>query len=153
VLSEPNVSIGEGSGAYRVMLSLTDPAFCPDMQWGVVVAGPGTIAKEPELVRAVLRGCRESYRYAAANPDEWIAFGADYFGIERATMARSIEREMSGLHFDGEVDLRGLQRAIDLQVRLGALKHPLRAQDIVDMRFLPVPPALPARAALERLIE
>ena len=153
VLSEPNVSIGEGSGAYRVMLGLTDTAFCPDMQWGVVVAGPGTIANESELVRAVLRGCRKSYRYAAANPDEWIAFGADYFGIERATMAKSIEREMSGLHFDGEIDLSGLQQAIDLQVRLGALKQPLRAQDIVDLRFLPVPPAMPARPDLERLTE
>jgi ABC-type nitrate/sulfonate/bicarbonate transport system substrate-binding protein len=138
VLSEPNVSIGEGSGAYRVMLALTDPEFCPGMQWSVVVAGPGTLTNEPELIRAVLRGCRKSYRYAAAHPDEWIAFGADYFGIARETMAKSIEREMNGLHFDGEIDLRGLQQAIDLQVRLGALTQPMRAQDIVDTRFLRV---------------
>ena len=138
VLSEPNVSIGEGSGAYRVMLALTDPEFCPGMQWSVVVAGPGTIANEPELIRAVLRGCQKSYRYAADHPDEWIAFGADYFGIARETMAKSIEREMSGLHCDGEIDMRGLQQAIDLQLRLGAIKQPLRAQDIIDLRFLQV---------------
>src|SRR4030095_10051176 len=72
VLSEPNVSIGEGSGAYRVKLGLTDPAFCPDMQWSVIVAGLGTIADEPELVGGVLRGCQKSYRYAADHPDEWI---------------------------------------------------------------------------------
>src|SRR6185369_16656037 len=59
VLSEPNVSIGEGSGAYRVMAGLTDPVFCPDMQWSVVVAGVGAIANEPELIRAVLRGCQK----------------------------------------------------------------------------------------------
>ena len=141
VLSEPNVSIGEGSGAYRVMLGLTDPAFCPDMQWSVVVAGPDTLANEPELIRAVLRGCRQSYRYAADHPDEWIAFGADYFGISRETMAKSIEREIGGLHYDGEIDMLGLQQAINLQVRLGALKQPLNAQDIVDLRFLPAPPA------------
>src|SRR2546423_1117245 len=52
VLSEPNVSIGEGSGAFRVMLGLTEPAFCPDMQWSVVVAGLGILADEPELIRA-----------------------------------------------------------------------------------------------------
>ncbi|MBI4194626.1 MAG: ABC transporter substrate-binding protein [Betaproteobacteria bacterium] len=144
VLSEPNVSIGEGRGAYRVMLGLTDPAFCPDMQWSVVVAGPGMIANEPELVRAVLRGCQRSYHYAAAHPDEWIAFGADYFGIARETMARSIMRESGGLHFDGEIDMRGLQRAIDLQMRLGAIKQPMRAEDIVDLSFLPAP--LPAHA-------
>lgn len=137
VLSEPNVSIGEGSGAFRVMLGLTDEAFCPEMQWGVVVAGPDTRAKEPELIRAVLRASRKSYRYAAANRDEWIAFGADYFKITRETMARSIEREIDGLHFDGEIDMRGLQLAIDLQMRLGAVKQPMRAEDIVDLRFLP----------------
>ncbi len=142
VISEPNVSIGEGSGAFRVMQALTDPAFCPDMQWGVVVAAPGTLADDPGLIRAVLRGCQTSYRYAAAHRDEWISFGADYFGIARETMARSIERELAGLHFDGEIDMRGLQQVIDLQTRLGAIKAPLRAEDIVDLQFLQ--PATPA---------
>lgn len=136
VLSEPNVSIGESAGAFRIMQSLTDPAFCPDMQWSVVVAGPRTLAEEPELVRAVIRGCWKSYRYAAEHRDEWIAFGAAHFGIPRETMARSIEREMDGLHFDGEIDMRGLKKAIDLQVRLGAISTPMRAQDIVDSHFL-----------------
>jgi NitT/TauT family transport system substrate-binding protein len=147
VLSEPNVSIGEGSGAYQVMLGLTDAAFCPDMQWSVVVAGAGAIANEPELIRAALRGCQRSYHYAADHRDEWIAFGAEYFGIERATMAKSIERESSGLHFDGEIDMPGLQQAIDLQVRLGALKQPLHARDIVDLHFVPAPLAATARVA------
>ncbi len=147
VLSEPNVSIGEASGAYRIMLALTDPAFCPDMQWSVVVASPATLASEPELIRAVLRGCQQSYHYATDHRDEWIAFGAEYFGIARETMAKSIAREIGGLHFDGEIDMRGLQQAIDLQVRLGALKRPLRAQDIVDLRFLPAPFAPAVRAA------
>ena len=137
VLSEPNVSIGEEAGAFRVMQALTDKAYCPDMQWGLVVAGPDTIAREPELIRAVLRASRKSYRYAAAHPDEWVAFGAQHFGITRETMQRSIDREIAGLHFDGEVDMPGLQQAIDLQVRLGAIDRPLRAEDIVDLRFLP----------------
>ncbi|HYC48291.1 MAG TPA: ABC transporter substrate-binding protein [Burkholderiales bacterium] len=137
VLSEPNVSIGEGAGVFRVMQALTDDAFCPGMQWGVVVASPDTLAGDPELVRAVLRGCTRSYRYAAEHRDEWIAFGAEHFGIPRETMARSIEREIEGLHYDGEVDLAGLQQAIDLQRRLGAIKQPMRAQEIVDLRFLP----------------
>ena len=137
VLSEPNVSIGEAGGAFRVLMGLTDAAFCPDMQWSVVVAGPGTLEREPELIRAVLRGCRRSYRYAQEHRDEWIGYGADYFGIERETMAKSIAREGPGLHADGELDMAGLELAIALQVRLGALKQALRAQDIVDLRFLP----------------
>jgi ABC-type nitrate/sulfonate/bicarbonate transport system substrate-binding protein len=129
------------------MAGLTDPAFCPDMQWSVVVAGAGAIANEPELIRAVLRGCQKSYHYAADHRDEWIAFGADYFGIGRATMAASIEREIRGLHFDGEIDMRGLQQAIDLQLRLGALKQSMLPQDIVDLSFLPAPIATDMRKA------
>lgn len=137
VLSEPNVAIGEGANVFRVMQALTDDAFCPNMQWGVVVASPDALAADGELISAVLRGCRRSYRYAADNRDEWIDFGAKYFGIARETMAKSIEREASGLHFECEVDMCGLQQAIDLQRRLGAIKQPMRAEDIVDLRFLP----------------
>ena len=39
----------------------------------------------------------------------------EHFGITRETMKRSIEREIAGSsHFDGEIDLPGLQQAIDL---------------------------------------
>ena len=137
VLSEPNVTIGESAGVYRVMQALTDPEFCPGMQWSVVAAGPDTLINEAELVRAVLRGCRKSYRYAADHPDEWIAFGADYFGIARDTMKNSIAREVAGLHYDGEIQMRSLQQAIDLQARLGAISQPMSAEDIVDLSFLP----------------
>ena len=71
--------------------------FVPTCSGAWSLPGPDTIANEPELIRAVLRGCQKSYRYAAAHRDEWIAFGADYFGIARETMANSIERESAGL--------------------------------------------------------
>lgn len=137
VLSEPNVSIGEDAGVFRVMQALTDAAYCPDMQWGVVVASPATLAHEPDLIRAVLRGCQKSYRHAAEHLDEWIAFGADYFGITRETMAKSIEREREGLELDCEVDMAGLQQAIDLQIRLGAITRPTQAETMVDLRYVP----------------
>jgi len=138
VLSEPNVSIGEDLGVFRVMQSLTDPAYCPGMQWSVIVAHEKTIADEPELVCAVLRGCVRSHRYAVANPEELARFGGDYFGIPSSTMAKSIAREGTNLHTDCEIDLEGLRQAIDLQVRLKAFAVALRVEDIVDLRFLPV---------------
>ena len=39
VLSEPNVSIGDDRGAFKVWQALTDAQYCPAMQWTVVVAG------------------------------------------------------------------------------------------------------------------
>jgi NitT/TauT family transport system substrate-binding protein len=148
VLSEPNISIGEDGGHYRVLQSLTDPEFCPTMQWSVIVANLGVIEREPDLVRAVLRGCLRSYRHAAAHPAELAAFGAEYFRIPRATMEKAIRREASDLHADGEVDLPGLQQAIELQRRLGAFSAPLEAADIVDLRFLPPPVSVMRMLAL-----
>ena len=137
IITEPNVSIGEERGLFRVMQVLRDDQYCPNMQWGLMIANQGVIDKEPELVRAVLRAAQRSNRYCADHPDEWIAFGADHFGIERDTMKRSIERELSGLHYDCELDMIGLQQAIELQERLGAIKGPMKAADISDLRFLP----------------
>lgn len=139
VLSEPNISIGEEAGAFRILKALTDDAFCPTMQWSVIVANTQALRREPELVRAVLRGCVRSYRYALSHPDELASFGAAYFKIKPETMLRSIRREERDLHGDGQVLLPNLQDAIELQRRLGAFATPLRAADIVDLRFLPTP--------------
>jgi NitT/TauT family transport system substrate-binding protein len=137
IITEPNVSIGEERGIFRIMQVLRDEQYCPNMQWGLMIANQGVIDKEPELVRAVLRAARRSNRYCAEHPDEWVAFGAEHFGIDRETMKRSIERELTGLHYDCELDMNGLQQAIGLQESLGAIKGPMTAADISDLRFLP----------------
>ncbi len=141
VLSEPNISIGEDGGHFRIMQGLTDAEFCPGMQWSVIVANQAVIANEPELVRAVLRGCVKSYRHAAAHPEDLAQFGADYFGITPATMLKSMRREADGLHTECEIDMPGLSQAIALQQRLGAFKTDMPAEFIVDLRFLPGAPA------------
>jgi NitT/TauT family transport system substrate-binding protein len=137
VLSEPNVSIGEDRGAFAAWQALTDPQFCPAMQWTVVVAGERTRAAEPELVRAVLRASRRSYHWCDEHPDEWAAFIARRLGIPEATAARSIRRERPDLHYDCRPDLAGLELAIDLQLGLGAFGKRLAVADITDLSFLP----------------
>jgi ABC-type nitrate/sulfonate/bicarbonate transport system substrate-binding protein len=137
VLSEPNVSIGEDRGAFATWQALTDPQFCPAMQWTVVVAGERTRANEPDLIRAVLRASRRSYHWCNDHPDEWAAFIARRLGIPEATAARSIRRERPDLHYDCRPDLAGLELAIDLQLRLGAFEERLAVADITDLPFLP----------------
>jgi ABC-type nitrate/sulfonate/bicarbonate transport system substrate-binding protein len=46
VISEPNVSIGESEGLFRVMEALTDRAYCPTMQWSIVVANQRFVADD-----------------------------------------------------------------------------------------------------------
>lgn len=137
VISEPNVTIGESRGLFRVMQALTDPEFCPGMQWSIVVANRRAMETQPELLRAVLRASFRSYEYCRRNRDEWERFAADWYGIEVTTMRRAIARELPELGWDCKPDLEGLQQAIDLQQRLGAVQTPLRVQDIVDLNFLP----------------
>jgi len=137
VLSEPNVTIGESLGLFRVMQALTHKDFCPTMQWSVVVANDEAIRQQPELLRAVLRASRRSYEYCARNPEDWAEFAARWYDIDLATITRANQREMGDLGWDCKPDLPGLQEAVALQKRLGAIKSPLAAADIVDLRFLP----------------
>jgi NitT/TauT family transport system substrate-binding protein len=135
VISEPNVTLGESEGLFRVLQALTDAEYCPTMQWSIVVANRRFIEDEPELVRAVLRATRRSNRYCADHPDEWAAFGARHFGTDPATMARAIERERPYLNLDGDLDLESLRQAVDLQHRLGAIPAGHAAAGFVDDRF------------------
>ena len=107
IISEPHVTIGEEAGYFNVWLGLNRCDFAPRMQWTIVVANNDALAQEGDVIAAVLRGCRRSYRYAAEHRDEWADFGARYFGISHATMVRSIEREFDDLHFDCEIDMQG----------------------------------------------
>jgi NitT/TauT family transport system substrate-binding protein len=135
MISEPNVTEGEEAGLFNVWLGMNKLDFVPRMQWSIVVANDNILAHEPNLVAAVLRGCRRSYHYAAQNRDEWADFGAHYFKISRDTMTRAIDREFNDLHFDCAIDRAGLSAAIALQRRLGAVTAPLSPADILDERF------------------
>jgi ABC-type nitrate/sulfonate/bicarbonate transport system substrate-binding protein len=135
IISEPHVTMGEEAGYFNVWLGLNRCDFAPRMQWTIMVANNTALAREPELVRAVLAGCRRSYRYAADHREEWADFGARYFHISREAMQRSIEREFDDLHFDCEIDMDGLAAAIALQRKLGSINDQLALRDILDARF------------------
>jgi NitT/TauT family transport system substrate-binding protein len=144
VISEPNISMGESVGALRVMKALTEPEYCPTMQWMVVVANRDFVGRSPELVAAVLRQSRRSYHYVASHPEEFADFCSAHLKTDTATILASIERERGDMHHDCEVDMDGLDLAIDLQRRLGAFSRPIKAADLVDLRHLPQPAAAPA---------
>jgi ABC-type nitrate/sulfonate/bicarbonate transport system substrate-binding protein len=139
ILSEPHVSMGEDAGYFDVWLGLNRCDFVPRMQWTIVVANDDDLLRERDLIGAVLRGCRRSYRYAAELRDEWADFGAHYFHIPRRTMMKAIAREFDDLHFDCEIDMEGLAAAIALQQKLGSIPGSLCVSDILDSRFANAP--------------
>jgi ABC-type nitrate/sulfonate/bicarbonate transport system substrate-binding protein len=151
ILSEPHVAMGESAGLFKVWLGMNRLDFVQRMQWTIAVANNAMLANEADLVAAILRGCRRSYRYAADNRDEWADFGAHYFKISRDTMIRSIEREFGDLHFDCAIDIEGLAAAVALQRELGAVTAPLGLRDTIDDRFVSL--AADVRACDARHVE
>lgn len=134
---EPAPSVAEVEGIVNVWGAVYDEPSLPQYQWIIHVAKSGFIQREPELIRAALRACRRSAHYAAKNVDEWADFGARQYGIGREVMAHSIRRELPHMHLDGQVDVQGLDEMIRLQQRLGAIKRPMEAAEICDLRFAP----------------
>lgn len=134
---EPAMAIGESRGVLRCWGAVYDETYLPQFQWIIHVARPDFIAKEPELVTAVLRACKRSAHYAAANVEEWIDYGATHYQTDRSTAERAVRRELPHLHLDGQVDLKGLQEMIELQRRLGVVERPMTVDEICDLRFMP----------------
>jgi NitT/TauT family transport system substrate-binding protein len=134
---EPNVAMGEARG----ILDFWTPAFAepylPNYQWIVHIARNDLIQSNPELIRAVLRGCRKSAHYAADHIDEWAAFGAKLYGTTEAVMRRAIDRELPHFELDGQIDMVGLQKSVDMQCELGGIPRPMSASEFVDLRFQP----------------
>ena len=103
----------------------------------ILVARPDFIEREPETLRAALRGCQRAARHAAAHPEEWTDFLVRQFKISREAAHRNTERELAHYELDCRVDLEGLRQSIRVQRELGAIDHEMRVEDLVDLRFLP----------------
>jgi ABC-type nitrate/sulfonate/bicarbonate transport system substrate-binding protein len=134
---EPDLSQGEARGLLRVWAAACDDAYLPRYQWVVMVARPDLMAREPALVRAVLRASARADRYLVDHPDEWARFLERTHGVSADAAGRAVARERPHVARDCAVDMEGLQEAIELQRTLGAFTQPLRAADIADLRFLP----------------
>jgi len=135
--TEPNVAIGEERGVLEFWAAGFDDRYLPNYQWIVRVARDETIERDPEFVRAVLRGCRNAAHYAASHVDEWVELSARQFGASEAAARRAVERELPHFELDCQIDMPGLQSAADLQYTLGGIENPIRAEDLVDLRFQP----------------
>jgi len=137
IAMEPNLSIGEAKGLLDVWAAGFDDPYLPDFQWEVRVACTDLIEGDPELVAAVMRGCRRAAHLAARNPDDFAGFAARQFGIGEAVVRRALDREAPYYHLDGQIDLAGLQVAVDMQQELGGIERPMRAEEFTDLRFQP----------------
>jgi alkylation response protein AidB-like acyl-CoA dehydrogenase/ABC-type nitrate/sulfonate/bicarbonate transport system substrate-binding protein len=134
--TEPYCTLAENLGIAKLWGSVGDLGELPKIQWMVVVANESFLSEQPDDVRALLRAARQASAYAIGHLEEYIDFSAAHFGIERDVVRRAFHRELPYHHFGGELDLPGLQRAIDLQYRLGAISRVLPLNEVADTRIL-----------------
>jgi len=134
---EPNISIGEHRGILDYWVPAFDEAYLPKYQWIVQIARNELIARDPDLIRRVLGCCRRSAHYAADHIDEWANIGAGLYGTTQEVMRSAIDRELPHFHLDGQIDMGGLEKSVDLQFELGGIPNAMRADDFLDLRFQP----------------
>lgn len=137
IMQEPAMSVGEAEGVIELWGAVYDEPAIPPIQWIVHVARPDFIEKEPDAIRAALQACSRSAHYAVENVDELVDFGARHFRIDRKIMDRGVRRELPHYHLDGQLNMSGLDEMIKLQQSLGAVTRPMKAEEIVDLRFMP----------------
>ena len=140
--TEPNLSIGEEKGILDIWAAAYDEPYLPHYQWIVRVAHADFIENEPDLVAAVLRGCRRSAHYAARHADEFAAFVARRYGTSERAAQRAVARELPHYQLDCQIDLSGLQASVDMLYEFGGIERPMRAEDFTDLRFQPDPSAI-----------
>ncbi|WP_413738185.1 ABC transporter substrate-binding protein [Sodalis sp. RH21] len=155
---EPYLSLGERSGVARSWGAPQKLADVPSIQWSIQIAGQDFIEREPDLLRDVLEIIRQTAHYVWRNPDEWIAFYRKLHNVDEEIARNSIKHEWPYFHFDGQIDIPGLERALDLQYRIGSTPRRLSRDEVLDLRYQPRPsarapedgaPDLPATGAFQ----
>ncbi len=142
---EPNSAIGEARGVIKYWGDVLSLADLPELQWLVHVANRDFLGQEPDLVRTLLRTAARSARYMFNHRDEWIEFTARHCNIAEEVAAKSIERDLPFLHFDGQLDQSGLENAIAFQHKIGAIPQRLPVSHFVEDGFSPKPEYLPSQ--------
>lgn len=137
--SEPWVTLGEREGVARFWGGPLELGDVPDIQWSIQIANLDTIDRDPELIRKTLRVVRDTAQYAKRHREEWIAFYADLNEVDVDVARLSIEREWPLFHFDGQVDVPGLERAIDYQYRIKSIPRRLTLTDVTRLELQPEP--------------
>lgn len=148
VLPEHYASMAEGLGFKMI---LTSRGIWPSMQGSVLAVKESLIRDRPELVYRLLKVCQRATRWINEHPDEAAELvarrlqvtGEKVFPLDKALMAdqftitrQDMTRSMNRLFYTTAIDPKVIQNTIDYLLALGYIKKEMRAEDILDLRFL-----------------
>ena len=134
---------------FKMLLASQD--IWPETQGSVLVVKEDLIRDHPEIVRKLVKVSQKATDWANHHPDEAAevmarqlkATGGEAFPAEAAEVAAKLEitpemllRSMSRLEYTTAIDPKVVQETIDYIAELGYIKAGIRAEDILDLRYL-----------------
>ena len=147
-LPEQWATMAEGLG---LTMLLTAQDVWPHMQGSVLIVTEELIGHDPELIRRLVKVTQKATDWIVKNPTEAAAVvarqlsitGEKVFPTKATTIAASLEispqillKSMARLEYSPSIDHDTVQQTIDYLVRLGYIRKPFRADDILDLRFI-----------------
>ncbi|HET6739925.1 MAG TPA: ABC transporter substrate-binding protein [Kribbella sp.] len=110
--------------------------YLPGASAAVIAGVQKTMAKKPDLVRDFLAALVESTRWVAANPDAAVKLLAESEKMPAADAKASYDEVAAIYAKDGTMDSAALQTWIDVAVKYGVMKKPVKPADIYTAEYL-----------------
>ena len=128
-LPEHHATVAESKG-FHMLIKSQD--LWPDMQGSVLVVKTDLIENDPETVRKLVWVTQKATNWLNANPDPTTIILANVLDTEPEV----INRSMSRLNYTTDIDAESVQEMIDCMAKLGYIEEGLRAEEVLDTRFL-----------------
>ena len=133
--TEPMLAAGELAGVLRLVepVSVAEPHF----QWGLLVARDEFIQQQPDLLKRLLRAHARAATYCQQNPNETKAMVKQEMpDYHDQIIDLALTRTLPIWNVTGELDLPGIEVAIEMMLDIGSIQHRPNLGDIVDLSGL-----------------
>lgn len=108
-----------------------------------IAAGSGVSPEREAFIKGVIRARRLAVEYMQKNPDESGDIIAKVYNLEpavaRAAVRSLITSRTNGVPYwgPGDIHMEGLERAVEVQKMVGAIKGDVDLNKLIDTRYLP----------------
>jgi NitT/TauT family transport system substrate-binding protein len=114
--------------------------YAPHFITHVVFARKEMVQKNPDEVRRFLKGFFATIAFMKANKDKTIEIGGRVLNLDKATMEKTYDYEISMLNDDGRFDPQAVKVLKDSWVELGTLPDRPKDDQVFTTQFVPVKP-------------
>ena len=128
-LPEHHATVAESRG-FRMLIKSQD--MWQDMQGSILVVKTDLIENDPETVRKLVKVTQKATSWINENPERTAVILANLLD----TKPEVINKSMSRLNYTTDIDAESVQEMIDYMVKLGYIEEGLKAEGILDTRFL-----------------